>query len=90
MVRITGPYRCTDQLSVRCVSSYTEYTITQYTGVSQCTAHTGPLSDLHTAHTERYTSICKVASACILISAKSAGLPMHAPIAPAVRPIAAF
>ena len=45
MVRITGPYRCTDQLLVWYVLSFTEHTNTQYIGVYWCTPHIGPLSD---------------------------------------------
>lgn len=47
MVRLIGPYRCTNQLSIRYVPSYIEHTDIWYIGVYQYITRTRPLSDLY-------------------------------------------
>lgn len=45
MIRLTGPYRSTDQLSVWYISDRTKCTDIWYRGAYQCIACTCPLSD---------------------------------------------
>lgn len=45
IVRITGPYKYTDQLLVWYLSSYTKCTDTWYTEMYRYTTHTNPLLD---------------------------------------------
>lgn len=61
MIRLTDPYQCTDQLSVRYVPSYTEsYQVYQHMaqeGVPMDHPYRSPIGPIHTTHTERYVTV---------------------------------